>query len=65
MAIKILNLIFKHISPFSMDLYERMDGRLFIIGIRYNRFLKEGQIKKSNSLGFFFGYKYKILTWLS
>lgn len=65
MKTKILSLLFKRITPFSMDLYERMDGSLFIIGIRYNRFKTEGKLSLTNSLGFFLGKKYKVIQWFS
>jgi len=60
---KILNLIFKNIKPFCLE-YERMNGSTFIIGIRYNRFVKEGTLGLVNSLGFFYGYKYKVIQWI-
>jgi hypothetical protein len=56
--------IFSHIRPFALE-YERMDGTMFIIGIRYNKFEKMGVVGFVNSFGFFYGYKYKSLQWLS
>lgn len=60
---KILKFIFKKCKPFSFD-FELMEGKMFIIGIRFNKFYQSGLDKKCNSLGLFYGYKYKVFSWV-
>jgi hypothetical protein len=48
-----------------MTLYERMDGSMFVIGVRYNRFHETGCVGFMNSLGFFFGKNYKVFQWIT
>jgi hypothetical protein len=48
-----------------MDLYERMDGVHFHIGLRFNRTRETGFIGVMNNLGVFYGYKYKFYQWVT
>lgn len=62
---KLVRRIFKNVKPFAMDLYERMDGVHFHIGLRFNRTRETGFIGVMNNLGVFYGYKYKFYQWVT
>lgn len=64
MKTTLLNLIFDRLQPFTFE-YERMNGKHFVVGIRFNRVRKEGYVNFINSFGLFYGYKYKAWQWLS
>lgn len=61
---KILERIFRDVKPFCIHLYERMDGTHYSIGIKYNKFGVTGIIEKKNSLGIFYGRRYRCFQWL-
>ena len=60
---KILKIIFKRIKPFDLS-YSKKYPNIYIIGIRFNKFKEEGFVAERNSLGLFFGKKYKIIQWI-
>lgn len=62
---KIIRRLFKNVRPFAIDLYERMDGKHFVIGLRFNKYREVGFIGYKNVIGIMYGYKYKTYQWIT